>query len=169
MIRALYSESRRSFSVNVALTANKEYKLFRQHIVFKFDTGAAATVLSLGALLNTQTIELCRGANIKFGSTDSVKLNSAFGHHTDGYKACIKGVRVAGTFFENFYFYFLPNVLEFTALLGDDVISCCSFTHEPLGHILCDINMACYQKRHEDFEGAIDATKLFTDELKLYR
>ena len=56
MIRALYSESRRSFSVNVALTANKEYKLFRQHIVFKFDTGAAATVLSLGALLNTQTI-----------------------------------------------------------------------------------------------------------------
>lgn len=38
-----------------------------------------------------------------------------------------------------------------------------------IGHILCDINMECYQKRHEDFEGAIDATKLFTDELKLYR
>ena len=111
MIRALYSESRRSFSVNVALTANKEYKLFRQHIVFKFDTGAAATVLSLGALLNTQTIELCRGAEIKFSGADSVKLNSAFGHGTDGYKACIKSVRVAGTFFENFYFYFLPNPL----------------------------------------------------------
>lgn len=167
MIRALYSESRCSFSVNVALTANKEYKLFRQHIVFKFDTGAAATVLSLGALLNTQTIELCRGAEIKFSGADSVKLNSAFGHGTDGYKACIKGVRVAGTFFENFYFYFLPNVLEFTALLGDDVISCCSFTHEPLGHILCDINMDCYQIRHKDFEDAIDATRLFMDELRL--
>ncbi|NBH72261.1 hypothetical protein D3Z51_09545 [Clostridiaceae bacterium] len=86
-----------------------------------------------------------------------------------GIKPVLRVSELPEPFLKIFTFTFFLNVLEFTALLGDDVISCCSFTHEPLGHILCDINMECYQKRHEDFEGAIDATKLFTDELKLYR
>lgn len=163
MIRALYSESSHNYAVSIFLSGTSLLGLgANDRISAIFDTGATATVLSLGSLLGEDLAEAAQPyvkeyfADIPFSS-----FKSASGNELLGYDICLNNIRVSGTKFERFYFYLMPYICKPKALIGDDIISCCGFHHAPLKDIEADIDMNLYISRRGSMGSTGDCNELF--------
>lgn len=78
------------------------------------------------------------------------EFTSASGHKMYGIRSIFHDVRISGVKLEKFYFYLLLGSNRPIALIGDDFISCCSFTHEPKQDILANIDLSYYCEEHGD-------------------
>lgn len=105
-------------------------------IYIKFDTGANATVISIETLLKATTLTkeelieklMCRKRTIN-------TFKSASGHDINTILCCAKNVFLSGVELDRLYFWLAIDMGIPKALLGDDFISCCSFSHNVGGDI----------------------------------
>ena len=101
-------------------------------IAIKFDTGAVNTIISLEALCGSKAcnkqkiIQYVQGC----GNLHTKNFKSASGNNMTGVLCHAKNVKLSGCNIEDFYYYLIINVNESIALLGDDFISYCNFTHQ---------------------------------------
>ncbi len=107
-------------------------------VLFKFDTGASFTSITLGSLIDADKItkreqEILRKQILNLDYPHQ-PLISASDHEMTGILCYTKKIILSGQMFENFYFYLIPEFYK-KALLGADFISCCNFTHELRGEV----------------------------------
>ena len=107
-------------------------------VLFKFDTGASFTSITLGSLIDADKItkreqEILRKQILNLDYPHQ-PLISASDHEMTGILCYTKKIILSGQTFENFYFYLIPEFYK-KALLGADFISCCNFTHELRGEV----------------------------------
>lgn len=115
-------------------------------ITAKFDTGAVRTVISLDTLVGKTFAK--KYESVFINQCDALEFTSASGHKMYGVGSSFHNVRVSGIYLKEFYFHLLLGSNRSVALLGDDFILCCRFTHEPKQDILADIDVLCYQEEH---------------------
>ena len=102
--------------------------------LFKFDTGAVNTVVSIEAL----TAEPVDKENFISAIKDcTVKrtFKSASGNSMEGYLVRAEHVVLSGVKFNEIYYYLIVDVDRPVCLLGDDFISKCTFVHHKDGDI----------------------------------
>ena len=94
-----------------------------------FDTGAVCTVLSIASLTgNTIDKEaLCKKLEQR---TRRRRFRSASGTDMHGYLVCADNMSLSDYPVQLFFYYLIVDVDDAVALLGNDLISCCDFTHK---------------------------------------
>ena len=110
-----------------------------------FDTGAVCTVLSLEALTTdiVNKEELCRKLD---KHVKRRRFLSASGTEMHGYLVCADNVSLSGYSISKFYYYLIVDVDDKVALLGNDLLSCCVFTHQKKSDIeVQDFDEQLYQ------------------------
>lgn len=100
-------------------------------IDIKFDTGASATIVTLTTINDKATEEDCLKLKelIKTGNYITNTFKSATDDELVGIKCYKDNVDIGGIHFDRFYYWLIPTVKYNKALLGDDFIKCCQFTH----------------------------------------
>lgn len=123
MIRFRYNKLTRSYRTSLDIQKNE-----KDFVSIKFDTGATNTIITTGALgfNNIQTAVLLR--NIQESRLKSNKFTSASGNIFTGYPCCCDNLKIGDVFLKRFYYYIVFHDSS-KALLGDDFISCCTFSH----------------------------------------
>ena len=130
------------------------------YFVAKFDTGAGVTVISSGLFLDDKSGEALEKLEDYFKSRGCCgrEFVSASGDTMFGYKIHANDVMIDNTNFSDFYYYFILNSKRAIALLGDDFIECCYFSHIP--HEGIDISKFDF----EDY-GTMEENDIRNDEL----
>lgn len=128
LCKAVYYKTNQSYVVNVL-----GFTEYLNDIMFKFDTGAGCTVITLNALLpegilKAEQMKLL-GEQLHSLHYPHKKLISASGHEMLGTLCHVENAALSGQLFKNFYFYLVTDAKITKALLGADFISCCDFTH----------------------------------------
>ena len=105
----------------------------------KFDTGANKTVISSQLIFGDMTQEqidiIRKYCNEKV--TPEI-FTSASGHNIIGYPAILENVIIGDACIEHFFYYLILEDLENDrqiALLGNNFINCCEFSHQINGNI----------------------------------
>ena len=93
-----------------------------------FDTGAVCTVLSVEALTAdpVDKAALCEKLDQRLACR---RFLSASGTEMHGYLVCAEGMKLSDYPIDKFYYYLIVDVDDVLALLGDDLLSCCEFSH----------------------------------------
>jgi len=103
-------------------------------VPMKFDTGSPYTLISVQSLYSNVSIkgvDLLRDRFSELGIQPLGYVRSATGHPIEAYPLIISNVYLNDELFiSKFPFYLVLNVGRPLALLGDDFVSCCSFSHE---------------------------------------
>lgn len=125
-------------------------------IMFKFDTGAVQTIISIEALLDDIELENIDKNRIKITFENKFKTHiktvfkSASGTDMAGYLCKSRNVLVDETEFKEFFYYLTFDTNRKLALLGDDFISCCDFVHSAGNDILIrGFDRARYTGQHK--------------------
>lgn len=100
-------------------------------ITIKFDTGAINTVIGIRTLFKYMSINDKTKLLNAFENSgiESEPFHSASGDELIGYPCIVHNVEISGEKVKNFCFYLIINTDRPIALLGDDFISCCDFSH----------------------------------------
>lgn len=107
----------------------------------KFDTGAAHTVISIGkfkGFISDKLISKAKDYLIE-NNYQPQKFLSATGNAFVGYPAHIDNIVIGNYKFPKFYYYIVIDRLfnnKQIAILGDNFIDCCDFSHKAHGNIL---------------------------------
>ncbi len=136
-----YSADDNSYSVNCELPDTDYNDVF-----FKFDTGAAHTIITLPAFIEVDSASYKQrfliAEQLRNSKYEKMRFNATFGDTRQGILCQASNVILNGCMFEDFYFYLIiPNKEEEVilrrsenniieppkALLGMDFISCCDF------------------------------------------
>lgn len=157
---------------------NSSYKLQisnlidKDNIWFKFDTGAINTVISLKALISTKKIQYVDKNSLKERLRVGIPtkpFKSASGDDMIGYLCKATNVEIDNVVLNQFYYYLTLNTEYPIALLGDDFISCCNFTHSTHSDIIIkSFDSANYKIKHSTdalSENEISLAFSLTDEV----
>lgn len=130
-------------------------------ITGKFDTGAVATIITSKKLgLSDKQVEILKEYFEKAG-IEAEDFYSATDGKMGGYLIRAENVMLYNTVLKNFYYYLiLDNGLD-KALLGDDFISCCTFSHQPKKDIIITtIDMNMYSASYGDKADCVDIAEI---------
>lgn len=107
----------------------------KDFVSMKFDTGASDTIITTGALGldGIQADTLLR--SIQNGKVKANQFTSASGDSFIGYPCFCDDIRIGDVRVGRFYYHVVFNDMP-KALLGDDFISCCTFSHGFKGDIV---------------------------------
>ena len=103
----------------------------------KFDTGAGVTVISASVFSDAWTDDAAQKME-DFCKTRGCRIeefSSASGHIIKGFPVLAQNVIIGETTFPEFYYYFIVNGTRVVALIGDDFLENCQYSHEPHGDI----------------------------------
>ena len=121
MFRAIHKHKRYQISlVNVYGKAG---------IVAFFDTGAVSTIISVESLAGEDIDKEKLASELRKTGKEQV-FYSASGNEMHGYLVCAPDVSISGMKIKQFYYYLIVDVDDNLALLGNDFISYCNFTHK---------------------------------------
>ena len=124
-----------------------------------FDTGAVCTVVSIESLTKefVDKSALCQELDQRVKRR---RFLSASGTEMHGYLVCAEKVSLSDYPVDRFYYYLITDVNDEVALLGNDLLSCCKFSHEEMGDIeVLDFDQSLYQKT---YSGAVKDADLQT-------
>ena len=130
-------------------------------ITGKFDTGAVATIITSKKLgLSDDQVERLK-EYFKTSGIEPENFYSAPDGKMGGYLVKAENVMLYGTVLKSFYYYLiLDNRLD-KALLGDDFISCCTFTHKPKSDIIITtIDMDMYSSSYYGKVDCVDIAEI---------
>jgi len=138
LINIHYSSRNSYFYFYLSEVVDKDIKV-------KFDTGAAASIITSKAL----GIGAVQSEHIADYIDKKRITKRLFKSATDtefcGYLCSCSDVKINGVPLKKFYFYLVLNDSVNKALLGDDFISCCTFSHQPQSDIcITAIDMDSY-------------------------
>ncbi len=143
LFRAKYRKDNNAYTV-IASPFNDNLN----HLLFKFDSGASYTIVSLAALIPTYSKDFSQRDKIakQLENSHYIKrdLKSASGHNMTGILCHVTKIQIAGYFLDHFWFYLVPDYEHPKALLGVDFIACCKFEAE----IKRDIIVTRFSKSH---------------------
>lgn len=123
MIRFRYNKTSRSYRVRMDLQKND-----KDLILMKFDTGASDTIITTGALGISKVQEDALLKSIQNEKLEANEFTSVSGNHFTGYPCYCDDLRIGDVQVRRFYYYIVFGDIP-KALLGDDFISCCTFSH----------------------------------------
>lgn len=123
MIKFRYNKTGRSYRVRLDMQKNN-----RDLVLMKFDTGASDTIITTGALGldDIQADMLLK--SIKDRKLRGNEFTSASNGKFIGYPCYCDDLKIGDIQIKRFYYYIVFNDKP-KALLGDDFISCCTFSH----------------------------------------
>lgn len=127
----------------------------------KFDTGAVATIITSKKLgLTDGQVGTLKDYFEKSG-VEPEDFYSATDGKLDGYLVRAENIKLYGTVLKRFYYYLiLDNSLD-KALLGDDFISCCTFSHQPKSDIIITaIDMDLYSSSYNGKADCVDISEI---------
>lgn len=154
MIKIRYAEKESYYTVRLS-------GLNDDIITGKFDTGAVATIITSKKLgLSDKQVEILKDYFQKSG-VEAEDYYSATDNKMDGYLVRAENVMLYSTVLKNFYYYLiLDNSLD-KALLGDDFISCCTFSHQPKKDIIITtIDMDMYSASYGGKTDCVDIAEI---------
>ena len=155
-------------------------KINEQTINLKFDNGAAYTVISASVLDENFSDEraeyfekiLLEKAQ-QYEQDNELKAPfektfvSASGNQIKGYLVDSPNVTIGNYKNEHFYYYFIPQNKRPIALLGNDFLRFCEYTHKIEGNIyITKIDMVAYKSYYENAID-IDEISALIDEMAL--
>ena len=120
-----------------------------KQLSMKFDSGAANTLISIYSFYNKtksnkfselvyKSVSEYKEKVLKTAkrlNLEPLEMSSASGGKMKGYLMKARDVYIYGKLFPEFFFYLTFDTERQTVLLGNDFISCCSFTHNIGGDI----------------------------------
>lgn len=123
MIHFRYNKLTRSYRTSLDMQkTNKDF------VSMKFDTGASDTIVTTGALgLDHIQAEMLLKA-VQNRNLEGNVFTSASGNYFTGYPCFCDDLKIGDVLVKRFYYYIVFNDKP-KALLGDDFISCCTFSH----------------------------------------
>ncbi|MBR5377065.1 MAG: hypothetical protein IK139_07260 [Lachnospiraceae bacterium] len=146
---------------------NIKYSL-SDEIIFSFDTGSPYTVLSINSLYNRPHENKDRIFDaLKGGSISSIQPSTAAGQILEGYACVVKNVTISGRSFKKLYFYIVTNIDKPLALIGDDIVSFCSFHHQRKSDI-CNIGFdeeGYVEEFTKENKNILDLNRLFEEKM----
>jgi len=144
LIRFLYSRKTKNYTGYL-----ENIDIYRDiKIPIKFDTGAIATIFTTKALGLNRDSEKIITDRIKQKELKKHKFMSATGHIFYGYPCFCNNVKLDDVFFKQFYYYLVLDNSISKALIGDDFISCCTFSHSFESDIVVTgFNLEKYQEK----------------------
>lgn len=154
MINIRYAEKESYYTVRLS-------GLNADIITGKFDTGAVATIITSKKLgLSDKQVE-CLKKHFKKSGVVPESFYSATDGKMGGYLVRAENVMLYSTVLRNFYYYLiLDNRLD-KALLGDDFISCCTFSHQPKSDIIITtIDMNRYLASYHGKVDCVDISEI---------
>ena len=119
----------------------------------KFDPGANQSVISVDFLTDDLSEEQRKRfiELVKSKHTPRGDFVSASGRSFQGYLVHAKNVLVGGELFADFYYYLILENDRILALLGEDFLENCGYSHEPHGDIkITTFDFESYGKHRED-------------------
>lgn len=132
----------------------------KQVLSVKFDTGACNTVISAEVLygeLDNKRKE-CFKRYCKQRGVIPKPFEVTTGNIMKGFPVLFENVEVNGTAFSQFYCYIIVDIdgnrkgkVKKFALLGDDFLDCCGYSHNPHE----DIKIFCFDKEGYSLKGSI--------------
>ena len=128
-----------------------------------FDTGAVCTVVSIESLTKeyVDKLALCQKLDQRVKRR---RFLSASGTEMHGYLVCAEKVSLSNYPVDRFYYYLITDVNDEVALLGNDLLSCCKFSHEKMGDIeVLDFDQSLYQKTYSGAVKDADLQKLIAE------
>lgn len=120
------------FYVAASMSLMNRFK-FLPNLKLIFDTGAADTIISTSSLY---TSRMCAEADkLEWDSACSRRIlaKSAFGDSYYAYRVCLNRIRLSGAVLDNFYCYLVPDASVSVALLGNDFLNYCRYSHDNMG------------------------------------
>lgn len=123
MIHFRYNRLTRSYRTSLDIQKNE-----KDFVSIKFDTGATNTIITTGALGFDSVQAALLLKNIQDGKLKSNKFTSASGNTFIGYPCYCDNLKIGNIQMKRFYYYIVFHDKP-KALLGDDFISCCTFSH----------------------------------------
>lgn len=118
-------------------------------IILKFDTGAAQTIISLGAFSKGLSTQNINSILTQIKQVNSFSFRDASGNILKAYPCYLKNITINKIFLDIFYFWLNPNLNLKKALLGNDFIKYCNFNHNINGDIIIkDFDKKNYLKSH---------------------
>ena len=125
LIRFLYSQKTKNYTAYL-----ENIDLYRDiKIPVKFDTGAIATIFTTKALGLNKEGEKVIANRIEQKAMIKKNFTSATGHTFYGYPCYCDNIRLDDVILRRFYYYLVLDGSRSKALIGDDFISCCTFSH----------------------------------------
>lgn len=154
MINIHYSPKNSYFYFYLSELVDKDIKV-------KFDTGAGATILTAKALgIDGTQLESIKN-HVKKKNIPKKLFKSATDTEFYGYLCSSSDVKMNDVLIKRFYFYLVLNNDVNKALLGDDFISCCTFSHQPQSDIIITtIDVDLYVSSYQDDIDCIDVSEV---------
>ncbi len=155
--------------INIHYSAKNSYFYFYlseivdKDIKVKFDTGAAATIITSKALgISTSQTEYIANYIEKKGMAKRF-FKSATDTEFYGCLCSCSDVKINDVPIKKFYFYLVLNDSVNKALLGDDFISYCTFSHQSQSDIyITAIDTDLYALSYENSLDCIDVEEVVT-------
>lgn len=123
MIRFRYNKLTGSYRTSLDLQKND-----KDFVSIKFDTGASDTIITTSALgLDSIQTEILR-KGVQTSKLKGTIFTSASGNQFIGYPCYCDDLKIGDVQIRRFYYYIVFSDMP-KALLGDNFISCCTFTH----------------------------------------
>lgn len=144
MIRFLYSQKTKNYTGYL-----ESIDIFTDvKIPVKFDTGAIATIFTAKVFgLGEEGVKVIAD-KIEQKALMRQGFTSATGHTFYGYPCYCDNIRLDDVILRRFYYYLVLDSSRSKALLGDDFISCCTFSHGYESDIVVTgFNMEKYEKK----------------------
>lgn len=151
MIHFGYNKRTKSYRAFIDLQ-----KMDKDFVSIKFDTGATDTIITTGALGfdDIQAVKLLK--SIKGKKLKQTTFTSASNDSFTGYSCYCDDLRIGDVEIKRFYYYIVFNDKP-KALLGDDFISCCIFSHGYKGDIVVTaFNYEGYEKQYISSENSMN-------------
>lgn len=116
-------------------------------VYVKFDTGAMNTVISINAIAGDKDAQDQVREYIEKTGIPKEVFRSASGHEMTGVRVNAENVRFGNFLVPSFNYYLVLDVDTNVALLGDDFIRYCKFSHMVEGAVIVDkVDFSMYQK-----------------------
>ena len=127
-------------------------------VAAKFDTGAVVTFFTLSALYYDidadKALRLENGIRSKSGILTG-QFRSASGADMFAVKCHKDNVTIGNIHFDKFYYWLAPSIENNKALLGDDFVAFCDFSHKFQDDIVIrDFDFQSYEDSHADRRAA---------------
>lgn len=134
-------------------------------VTLKFDTGADCSIITLDTLLSDRNVERSRIVDKLKKKYAIYEFMAATGDKMHGFLTKLENVVLAGVRLREFYFYLIVDAKKKTALLGDDFISCCTFSHAADDDIIVSaFNANMYkQKAFNDYLDANEIAEILAE------
>ncbi len=125
MIRFLYSQRTKNY---IGYLENTD--IFKDiKIPVKFDTGAVATIFTAKVFGLSEERVRAVASRIEQKALTRQSFTSATGHIFYGYPCYCDNIKLGDIILKRFYYYLVLDSSRSKALIGDDFISCCTFSH----------------------------------------